>query len=79
MSKPSNETPAPETHLVGSEVEQLRDRAETAVVAANALQARVDVAEAALREQVDACDAYDCEMCHRHRGLLASKESPNHG
>lgn len=28
----------------------------------------------ALQEQVDACNADDCEMCHRHRSLLASAE-----
>jgi hypothetical protein len=57
------------------ENERLRDRAEAAIVAANALQARLDAAEAALREQVDACDTDDCEMCHRHRELLATSGS----
>lgn len=59
------------------ENERLRDRAETAVVAANALQARLGATDAALREQVDACDTDDCEMCHRHRGLLTAIQSPS--
>lgn len=30
----------------------------------------------ALQEQVDACDADDCEMCHRHRAILADAPYP---
>ena len=35
---------------------------------------RIAKLEAALQEQVDACDADDCEMCHRHRAMLATTE-----